>query len=122
MRWWKVASSRLRSSFPSQSRRSCKPHFVIRETCAANGGEDILGWTASEYPDSTSRHIRRSEIRMARILSHCHSILDLRHCARSRVPSPIFHWLDGSAETEVTAQRNTAAFDEDKLIPRCLDD
>ena len=34
----------------------------------------------------------------------------------------MFDWLDGAAETETTAQRNIAAFDEEKLIPRCLVD
>jgi L-lactate dehydrogenase (cytochrome) len=52
----------------------------------------------------------------------CHNILDLRELARRRLPSPIFHYLDGAAETETTAQRNTSAFDEEKLIPRCLVD
>jgi L-lactate dehydrogenase (cytochrome) len=56
----------------------------------------------------------------ARRLDRCHSILDLRELARRRLPGPIFHYLDGAAETEVTARRNTAAFDEEHLIPKCL--
>lgn len=48
--------------------------------------------------------------------------MDLRELARRRLPHPIFHYLDGAAETEVTAQRNTEAFDEERLIPRCLVD
>jgi L-lactate dehydrogenase (cytochrome) len=55
-------------------------------------------------------------------LQECHSILDLRELARRRLPSPVFHYLDGAAETEITAQRNTAAFDDEKLIPKCLVD
>jgi L-lactate dehydrogenase (cytochrome) len=51
-----------------------------------------------------------------------HSILDLRGLARRRLPSPVLHFLDGAAETEATAERNTSAFDEVKLIPRCLVD
>lgn len=57
-----------------------------------------------------------------RRLNDCHSILDLRELARRRLPSPVFHYLDGAAETEITAHRNTAAFDDEKLIPRCLID
>ncbi|MDD5176691.1 MAG: alpha-hydroxy acid oxidase [Sterolibacterium sp.] len=38
------------------------------------------------------------------------------------MPGPIFEYLDGSAETENTAQRNTSAFDDEKLIPKCLVD
>jgi L-lactate dehydrogenase (cytochrome) len=53
-------------------------------------------------------------------LNRCHSILDLRELARRRLPAPIFNYLDGAAETEVTARRNTAAFDEEHLVPKCL--
>lgn len=54
------------------------------------------------------------------MLDDCHSIFDLRERARRRLPEPIFHALDGAAESESTARRNTAAFDEVKLIPKCL--
>jgi len=53
---------------------------------------------------------------------YCHNIQDLRERARRRLPNPIFHYLDGGAETETTARRNTSAFDDVKLIPRCLID
>ena len=49
-------------------------------------------------------------------LENCHSIFDLRALARRRLPSPIFHHLEGGAETEITLQANTSAFDERKLI------
>jgi L-lactate dehydrogenase (cytochrome) len=55
-------------------------------------------------------------------LDACHSILDLRELARRRLPPPLFHYLDGAAETEITARRNIAAFDDEKLIPKCLID
>lgn len=55
-------------------------------------------------------------------LDDCYSIFDLRALARRRLPGPLFHYLDGAAESELTAQRNTAAFDEEKLLPRCLVD
>lgn len=55
-------------------------------------------------------------------LADCQNILDLRELARRRLPHPLFHYLDGAAETEVTAQRNTCAFDEYPLVPRCLVD
>ena len=57
---------------------------------------------------------------MSKELDRCHSILDLRDLARRRLPAPIFHYLDGAAETEVTARRNTAAFDEEQLVPKCM--
>lgn len=55
-------------------------------------------------------------------MSSCHSILDLRERAQRRLPTPIFDFLDGGAETEITMRRNTDAFDDEKLIPRCLID
>ena len=53
-------------------------------------------------------------------LDRCHNILDLRALARDRLPGPVFQFLDGAAESEATAERNTSALDEVKLIPRCL--
>ena len=55
-------------------------------------------------------------------LDGCHNILDLRDLAQRRLPKPIFQYLIGAAETEFTAQRNTSAFDDLKVIPRCLVD
>jgi L-lactate dehydrogenase (cytochrome) len=55
-------------------------------------------------------------------LDNCHSIHDLRKLARRRLPDPIFQYLDGGAEDEVTARRNMSAFDDDRLIPNCLVD
>lgn len=60
--------------------------------------------------------------RTPKTLADCHNILDLRELARRRLPSPIFHYLDGGAETEFTVERNVAAFDDWSLIPRCLVD
>jgi L-lactate dehydrogenase (cytochrome) len=57
-----------------------------------------------------------------RTLSKCHTISDLRDYARRRLPGAIFDAMEGAAESESTAHRNTAAFDELKLIPRCLVD
>jgi L-lactate dehydrogenase (cytochrome) len=56
----------------------------------------------------------------AKALSRCHSIMDLRERARRRLPFPIFEFLDGASETEETARGNTAAFDDERLVPRCL--
>jgi L-lactate dehydrogenase (cytochrome) len=55
-------------------------------------------------------------------LSVCHNIDDLRDRARRRLPRPVFDFLDGGAESESTARRNIAAFDEVRLVPRCLRD
>jgi L-lactate dehydrogenase (cytochrome) len=55
-------------------------------------------------------------------LDDCHSILDLRALARRRLPGPVFQYLDGGAETELTSKRNTIDFDAVRLVPRCLVD
>jgi L-lactate dehydrogenase (cytochrome) len=52
----------------------------------------------------------------------CLNIGDLRELARRRLPAALFDYLDGAAETESTARRNSAAFDEQQLIPRGLVD
>lgn len=57
-----------------------------------------------------------------RNLGECHNISDLRALARRRLPRPIFHYVEGAAEDEITARRNTSAFDDIQLIPRCLQD
>lgn len=57
-----------------------------------------------------------------RSLDDCHSVEDLQELARYRLPAPIFDFLEGGAETEATARGNISAFDNIKLIPRCLVD
>ena len=53
-------------------------------------------------------------------LNRLHNQRDLRIAARKRLPSPIFHYLDGGADDEWTMQRNTSAFDTYELLPRYL--
>jgi len=48
----------------------------------------------------------------AKTLQRCMSIADLRVLAKRRLPSPIFHFIDGGAEDEVTLRRNVEAFDD----------
>ena len=53
-------------------------------------------------------------------LSDCHNVDDFRKLAKQRLPGPIFHYIDGAADDEVTKARNTAAFDECDLVPNVL--
>jgi L-lactate dehydrogenase (cytochrome) len=53
-------------------------------------------------------------------LNKLHNQRDLRIAAKKRLPSPIFHYLDGGADDEWTMQRNTSAFDTYELLPRYL--
>lgn len=53
-------------------------------------------------------------------LKHCHNFHDYRELARRRLPGPIFNYIDGAADDEVTYRRNSAAFDDCDLIPNVL--
>ncbi len=57
-----------------------------------------------------------------RALQHCHNIADLRELARRRLPSPLLEFIDGGADDELTARRNTSAFEDYELVPRVLVD
>ncbi|MCW8917155.1 MAG: alpha-hydroxy-acid oxidizing protein [Magnetovibrio sp.] len=53
-------------------------------------------------------------------LKHCHNYQDFRTLARKRLPGPIFNYIDGAADDEVTYVRNTACFDDCDLVPNVL--
>ena len=53
-------------------------------------------------------------------LSNCHNFQDFRKLARRRLPSPIFHYIDGAADDEITHRRNTLAYDDVDLVPSVL--
>lgn len=53
-------------------------------------------------------------------LSGCHNIDDLRRLAKRRLPWPVFDYIDGAADDELTKARNTGAFDEVDLVPNVL--
>ena len=53
-------------------------------------------------------------------LTDCHNIEDFRRLAKRRLPGPVFHYIDGAADDEVTKARNTAAFDDCDLVPNVL--
>ncbi len=55
-------------------------------------------------------------------ISKCNNIADLRRLAKRRLPTPVFHYLDGGADDELTLRRNTAAFDDYELLPSQLSD
>ncbi len=53
-------------------------------------------------------------------LSDCHNIDDFRRLAKQRLPWPVFDYIDGAADDELTKARNTAAFAEADLVPDVL--
>ncbi len=55
-------------------------------------------------------------------LNRCYSIKDLRRVARRKLPSPMFHYIDGGSDGEWTLRRNTSAFEDYQLLPNYLRD
>ncbi|TJV26100.1 MAG: alpha-hydroxy-acid oxidizing protein [Mesorhizobium sp.] len=53
-------------------------------------------------------------------LSDCHNFSDFRHMAQRRLPGPIFNYIDGAADDEVTYRRNTESFETCDLVPNVL--
>tara|TARA_A100001011_G_C14308783_1_gene844478 strand:+ start:2069 stop:3229 length:1161 start_codon:yes stop_codon:yes gene_type:complete len=53
-------------------------------------------------------------------LDHCYNFSELRKLAKRRLPGPIFHYIDGAAEDEITYKRNTSCFDDCDLVPNVL--
>jgi L-lactate dehydrogenase (cytochrome) len=60
----------------------------------------------------------QGEARM--LLRDCHNFHDFRRLAKQRLPGPIFDYIDGAADDEVTHQRNTKSFESCDLVPHVL--
>ncbi|HEY6789028.1 MAG TPA: alpha-hydroxy acid oxidase [Trebonia sp.] len=57
-----------------------------------------------------------------RRLAACHDIGDLRRAARRLIPTPVFDYVDGAADEELTVRANVAAFRQWRFLPRVLTD
>ena len=55
-------------------------------------------------------------------ISDCHNFDDYRKLAKKKLPSPIFHYIDGGSDDEITLNRNTEAFNDCDLVPNVLSD
>ena len=53
-------------------------------------------------------------------LNACHNFHDFRTLARKRLPGPIFNYIDGGADDEVTLRRNSESFERCDLVPNVL--
>lgn len=53
-------------------------------------------------------------------LKDCYNFQDFRRLAQQRLPGPLFNYIDGAADDEVTYRRNTAAFERCDLVPNVL--
>ena len=57
-----------------------------------------------------------------RRLDRANNIADLRRLARRSLPGPIFDYIDGGADDEVTVARNMSAFSAYEILPDVLTD
>ncbi|GIS07374.1 MAG: alpha-hydroxy-acid oxidizing enzyme [Alphaproteobacteria bacterium] len=57
---------------------------------------------------------------MFNTINNCNNVNDFRKLAKQKLPSPIFHYIDGAADDEVTYERNTRAYEDCDLIPNVL--
>ena len=53
-------------------------------------------------------------------VDQCNNVADFRELARRRLPAPIFHYIDGAADDEVTYRQNTTAYEQCDLVPNVL--
>jgi hypothetical protein len=53
-------------------------------------------------------------------IEQCNNVNDFRSMARRRLPGPIFHYIDGAADDEITYRRNTEAHEQCDLVPNVL--
>ena len=82
--------------------------------------DDSVGWMCGLYD---ARFDWTLQIDWARALMHlrnCCNFHDFRRLARRRLPGPIFDYIDGAAEDEVTHRRNTKSFESCDLVPHVL--
>ena len=53
-------------------------------------------------------------------LNDCYNFNDFRKLAKKNLPAPIFHYIDGGSDDEVTLKRNTESFLKCDLVPNIL--
>ncbi|MEV8466076.1 alpha-hydroxy acid oxidase [Fluviibacterium sp. DFM31] len=53
-------------------------------------------------------------------LNQCHNFHDFRKLAKRRLPGPIFNYIDGGADDEVTLRQNTSSIETCDLVPNVL--
>jgi len=53
-------------------------------------------------------------------LKNCYNFEDFRRLAKKNLPAPIFHYIDGGSDDEVTLKRNTESFLKCDLVPNIL--
>ncbi len=73
------------------------------------------------YQENTRTATRKGDNAiMFNRLKDCHNFHDFRALAKRRLPGPIFDYIDGGADDEVTLRRNTTSYDTCDLVPNVL--
>ncbi|HEY5985909.1 MAG TPA: alpha-hydroxy-acid oxidizing protein, partial [Streptosporangiaceae bacterium] len=57
-----------------------------------------------------------------RRLARCHDIHELRACAQRRIPRPVFDYVEGGADEELSMAANREAFTRWRFLPHTLVD
>jgi L-lactate dehydrogenase (cytochrome) len=57
-----------------------------------------------------------------RRLAACYDVSDLRRVAQRRIPRPVFDYVDGAADEELSVAANVSAFRQWRFLPRVLAD
>ena len=52
-------------------------------------------------------------------LNDCYNFEDFRKLAKKNLPAPIFHYIDGGSDDEITLKRNTESFLKCDLVVIC---
>jgi L-lactate dehydrogenase (cytochrome) len=60
--------------------------------------------------------------RARRVIARCQDIDDLRHAAKRRLPGPVFGYVDGGADQQITMAANLAALRRWQFRPKVLRD
>lgn len=60
------------------------------------------------------------DFKLFKNITDCRNTNDFRNLAKAKLPAPIFHYIDGAADDEVTYRRNTEAYQQCDLIPNVL--
>ena len=53
-------------------------------------------------------------------IKNCNNTDDFRNLAKSKLPSPVFHYIDGGADDEITLKRNRDSYETCDLVPNVL--
>ena len=53
-------------------------------------------------------------------INDCYNFEDFRILGKKKLPAPIFHYIDGGSDDEITLKRNTSSFNECDLVPNIL--